>query len=208
LSGILIYLLVMKINLDCVPENSFASHSTHYSKPKMKWKEKYKIYEHKDADWSVFPYICITISFADPGGILLISPERHRWLVTAVIIFEWEKQFKDVSTMIEYDLYNYHNYVRNPEKGGGFWREGVHLTLDRALQHLLVYSSTMEKKTNSSNILAKRYAANNFCVAGFPTGFSLSKTSNGNESGVLTLKFNSNFSFYRELTWLAMLSVP
>jgi len=97
--------------------------------------------------WSVFPYICNTISFADPGGIILISPVRHSWLVTAVIVFEWEKQFKDVSTNYDRIWLVYHNYVRNPKKGGGFWREGVHLTLDRALQHLLVYSSTMQSKT-------------------------------------------------------------
>ena len=105
LSGNLIYLSVMNINVDCVSENSFASHTIHYSSPKIKWKEKYKMYKHKDANWSVCSYSCITKPFADPGGILLISPERHRWLVTAVVIFEWEKHLKDVSTMIEYDLY-------------------------------------------------------------------------------------------------------
>jgi len=45
----------------------------------------------------------------------------------------------------------------------------------------------MGKKENSSSILAKRNAASNFCVVGFPTGISLSETSNGNGSGGLTL---------------------
>ena len=41
--------------------------------------------------------------------------------------------------------------------------------LNRVLQHLLVHSSTMPKKTNCSSFLAKRYAANNCCVVGSPT---------------------------------------
>jgi len=54
------------------------------------------MYKHKDADWSVCPYSCITISFTDPGGISLIVPGRNRWLVTAVIFFEWEIPKKEL----------------------------------------------------------------------------------------------------------------
>ena len=64
--------------------------------------------------------------------------------------------------------------------------------LDSALLCLLAYSSTMQKrkKTNTvaqASLPRDMLAANNFCVVGFPTAFSLSKTSNGN--GVLALKY-------------------
>ena len=167
------------------------------------------MYEHKDVDRLVFPYICITISFADPGGIILISPVRHSWLVTAVIIFEWEKQFKDVSTMIEYDLYII-IMLEIPRKEVDF-EEKAKVFIWPLTGHCNTFWCTAAPckiKPNSSSILANRYAANNFCVAGFPSSFSLSKTSNGNGSGVLTLKFHFYFSFYHELTWLAMFYVP
>ena len=163
------------------------------------------MYKHKDGNWSVCSYSCITKSFADPGGILLISPERHRWLVTAVVIFEWEKHLKDVSTMIEYDLYIIimleilRKEVDFEEKVFIFhWVLTLPLLSDltghcNSFWHRA--APCKENKYCSSSILAKRYAANNFGVVGFPTGLSLSKTSNGNGSGVLTLKFNFNFSF-------------
>ena len=115
---------------------------------------------------------CITISFADPGGILLISPGRNRWLVTAVIIF---KQFKDVSTMIEQDLKMIWQKSRKRTwiLKGRFsfsiecllypccptW-QGTATPFGRQQHHA--------KKTNGSSFLVKRYAANNCCVVGFP----------------------------------------
>ena len=64
------------------------------------------MYKQKDADWTVCLY---TVASQYPLQTLEASLTDqawnwHGWLVTAFIIFEWEKQFKDVSTMIEYDL--------------------------------------------------------------------------------------------------------
>ena len=81
-SGILIYMLVMKITV--VFQRALLQATLPPSQGQnLKKMEKCKMYKHRDADRSVCPY---RISFADPGGISLISSGRNWRLVKAVII--------------------------------------------------------------------------------------------------------------------------
>ena len=102
--------------------------------------------------------------------------------------------------MIEYDWYIVVEILRKEvdfdEKFFIFHCELTQPSLSdlTALQHLLVYSSTMPKKQIAQASLSRDIMALTF-IPGFPTGFSLIKTYNGNGSEVLILKFNFNFSF-------------
>ena len=150
------------------------------------------MYTCKYAEQSVCLY---RISVADPGGILLISSGRNRWLATAVIIFDSEKQIKDVSTIIGLDLYI---TCQKPQKRRLILKGRFSFSIERLLYPCCVtwqgVATTFgaqqhhAKRTNSSSFLAKRYAANNCCVVFFPTDRV--------GSGVLTQEFNFNFSFF------------
>ena len=138
----------------------------------QKWNKRKK-YKHKDADWTVCLY---TVASQYPLQTLEASLtdqawNSHRWLVTAFIIFEWEKQFKDVSTMIEYDLFII-IMLEIPRKGVDFeevfifhWALTLQYYCCQTWQGIAMpfglqqhHAKKKKNKYCSSSILAKRYA--------------------------------------------------